>query len=276
MTLALTKHIHQLTFMKDGSATPLLVLNFRKNAQNQELDPSPEFVHYAWHRITYLMSNPLLLSPQNFNLTMLGVSSCVDALIRPNQDTTTVATNALDYPDGNTLLHMFGQLLFDVCANCSNSHERGFSESFVALIRIFSSQQKRQSFLPCYIERFYAVLMIGLKTETCLPTIIMASTQLFTTNLEGVRMLVSDYVVGIRRILPKLEFSYKGHVDLDNLRLAAIRVVGTIMCIPNYFHYEKSCYSSDIESIAAENANLLGEQEQLTTELVNMINYYYA
>ncbi|KAI8881367.1 hypothetical protein K501DRAFT_295902 [Backusella circina FSU 941] len=266
--LSLTRYIHQLTFLKKG--TPF-ILKFSKDTQQQELDLPSEFVHYAWHRFTYLIPNPLLLSPHNFTITMLGISNCVDALIRPNQDTSTVPTSSLEYPDGNTLLHMFGNVLFDVCASGSYSQEKGFSESFAVLIRIFSTPQKRVPFLPCYIERFYAVLVVGLKTDTCLPTIIMTSTQLFATNLMGIRMLVSDYVIGLRRILPKLKFEYKGPIYIDNLRLAAIRVLGTIMCVPNYINYEETWYASEIEQSSMDHASLVGEQEQLTTELIRVL-----
>src|SRR5690606_40131860 len=82
----------------------------------------------------------------------------------------------------------------------------------------------RHPFLRTYIERFYAALGAGLRSETCLPTILRNSTELFATNLDGVRMMVPDFVVGIKMVLPKLAPTFKLKIDRKSTRLNSSHV----------------------------------------------------
>ncbi|CAG8845014.1 18820_t:CDS:2, partial [Gigaspora margarita] len=140
-------------------------------------------------------------------------------------------------PDGNTLLNMFGPWLFQACMmnRPDPGTQNGRAVAFGVLCRIFCLPQKREKFLRNYVTQFYLALIEGLRIDTCLPTILMSTTSLFATELEGVRMMVPDFVVGIRMVLPKLAPGFKIDVPLEDLRLAAIRVASTIMCLPNHF-----------------------------------------
>ncbi|KAF9582106.1 hypothetical protein BGW38_000639 [Lunasporangiospora selenospora] len=167
-------------------------------------------------------------------------------------------------PDGNTIMHMFGAWLFDVTSLPSpdpattpytTSHWQGYppypihnfyeaqASAFGVLCRIFSKPQPpSRPFLRIYTERFYEALSIGLRSETSLPTILAHSAELFTSELEGVRMMVPDYVVGIRMALsgqvrvstPFMSIEKQRQV-LEDLHLAALKVAGCIMCLPNHF-----------------------------------------
>lgn len=181
-------------------------------------------------------------------------------------------------PDGNTILHMFGAWLFEVSSlptpetpNNSNinnqqssttpsSHWQAFNphyppdsyheaqaSAFGVLCRIFSKPQPAtRPFLRIYTERFYEALSIGLRSETSLPTILAQSAELFTTELEGVRMMVPDFVIGIRmamsgqiRVTAGIAGGYmspeKQKQILEDLHLAALKVAGCIICLPNHF-----------------------------------------
>ncbi|CEP06859.1 hypothetical protein [Parasitella parasitica] len=268
-SLALTKRIQNLIYGDREGTDGVYV-----NSPNVKLDLPTEFVYYAWHRILYLIPHPLQLPPNNFTLAMLGIGSLVDTL---NSNASAAATTHLEtHPDGNTLLHMFGTYLFDATSKTmlvSTDTQRGCAESFATLCKIFCKPQKREPFLRTYIERFYAALRVGLGSEACLPTILLSCTELFATDLEGVRMLVPDFISAIKMVLPKLRFECRTNVSIDNLRLAAIKVLSTIMCIPNHFDkVELQLWrGGDMSSALADNAAFVGEQEQLITQLIRVL-----
>ncbi|KAI8341566.1 hypothetical protein BD560DRAFT_412168 [Blakeslea trispora] len=254
-SLALTEHIQQLVYGEQEKVEGVFV-----NGPNVRLELPNEFAHYAWHRIIYLIPHPLQLPSSNFTLAMLGIGNLVDTL---NKDTES-ATYVTNSPDGNTLLNMFGTFLFDAASRAESADseaQRGCAESLATLCRIFCKPQKRQPFLRTYIERFYASLMTGLKSNTCLPTILLSCTELFATDLEGVRMLVPDFISAIKMVLPKMKFECKTQVSIDNLRLAAIKVLSTIMCLPN--HFDKAEFakfnwdSSDSGIASSENVSVI-------------------
>jgi hypothetical protein len=246
------------------------------NGTNIKLDLPSDFVYYAWHRVIYLIPHPLQLPPSNFTLALLGIGNLIDAL---NSNTIPPDTenpeSAHPYPDGNTLLNMFGTYLFDATSKAviaDQESQRGCAESFATLCKIFCKPQKREPFLRTYIERFYAALAVGLKSDACLPTILLSCTELFATDLEGVRMLVPDFISAIKMVLPKLRFECRTNVSIDNLRLAAIKVTSTIMCMPNHFDKVELKLGNDfdINNSSVENVSLIGEQEQLITQLVKL------
>ncbi|GJJ73253.1 hypothetical protein EMPS_05611 [Entomortierella parvispora] len=175
-------------------------------------------------------------------------------------------------PDGNTILHMFGAWLFEVSSlpipDTSNdssgtsstpSHWQTFNphhppdsyheaqaSAFGVLCRIFSKPQPAtRPFLRIYTERFYEALSIGLRSETSLPTILAQSAELFTTELEGVRMMVPDFVIGIRMAMSgqiRVTTTMGAYLSLEkqkqileDLHLAALKVAGCIICLPNHF-----------------------------------------
>lgn len=248
------------------------------NGPNVKLDLPTDFVYYAWHRVIYLIPHPLQLPSSNFTLAMLGIGNLIDTL-NSTVSGVDIVNTALTNPDGNTLLHMFGTSLFDAASRSTTADrdsQRGCAEAFATLCKIFCKPQKRQPFLRTYIERFYAALTVGLKSDSCLPTILLSCTELFATDLEGVRMLVPDFIAAIKMVLPKLRFECKTNVSIDNLRLAAIKVLSTIMCLPNHFNKVelKLGWDSDINT-SMENVSLVGEQEQLITQLVRVFASIY-
>ncbi|KAI8979050.1 hypothetical protein BDF20DRAFT_905907 [Mycotypha africana] len=222
-------------------------------------------------------------------------------------------------PNGNTILNMFGTYLFDATSKTSitiptplrtitsasplsttsitNSNngqkkddlqefQRGCAESFATLCKIFCTPQQIEPFHRTYIERFYAAIRIGLQSDVCLPTILLSCTDLFAaTNLEGVRMLVPDFIAAIKMILPKLRFDYKltNGISIDQLRLAALKVLSTIMCMPNHFEKLKEkkgglsirddyelCRNNLTENVSVASP-MIGEQEQIITQLIRVL-----
>ncbi|KAG0179411.1 phosphatidylinositol-3,5-bisphosphate 5-phosphatase [Apophysomyces sp. BC1021] len=267
-SLALMKRILNILYGKD-EGTDVVILS--ENGVTVKLDLPDEFVHYAWHRILYLIPHPLQLPSTNFTLAMLGIGQLVDAVntIYDRQGNRKFAA------DGNTLLHMFGTYLFDACSTAALADvesQRGCAEAFGSLCKIFCRPQRGQPFLRTYIERFYGALSVGLKCDACLPTILINCTELFASDLEGVRMLIPEFVTAIKLILPKLHIDIKHALSVDDLRLAAIKVVSTIMCLPNHFDKVelRQGWDWDLQCMS-DNASLVGEQEQLVTQLIRVL-----
>ncbi|EPB83117.1 hypothetical protein HMPREF1544_10155 [Mucor circinelloides 1006PhL] len=272
-SLALTKRIQNLVYGEKEGTDGVYV-----NGPNIKLDLPAEFVYYAWHRVIYLIPHPLQLPPNNFTLAMLGIGNLVDTLNSSisGVDIVNHESSPARNPDGNTLLHMLGTYLFDAASKAIEADadsQRGCAEAYATLCKIFCKPQKREPFLRTYIERFYAALQVGLKSEACLPTILLSCTELFATDLEGVRMLVPDFISAIKMVLPKLRFECRTNVSIDNLRLAAIKVLSTIMCMPNHFDKVELHLGWDCEmnNSSLENVALVGEQEQLITQLIRVL-----
>ncbi|KAI7899745.1 uncharacterized protein BX663DRAFT_532705 [Cokeromyces recurvatus] len=269
-SLALTRRIQNLIYGEKEGTDGVYI-----NGLNIKLDLPNEFVYYAWHRVIYFIPHPLKLPSTNFTLSILGIGNLVDALNSSNSSNADGKRDNPNTPDGNTILHMFGTYLFDAASKALNANQEqqcGCAEAFATLCKIFCKPQRREPFLRTYIERFYAALIIGLKSDACLPTILLSCTDLFTTDLEGIRMLVPNFISAIRMVLPKLRFVCKTNVSIDNLRLAAIKVLSTIMCMPNHFDKVefKSGWDCEINN-QNESSSLIGEQEQLITELIRVL-----
>ncbi|KAG2228010.1 hypothetical protein INT45_012034 [Circinella minor] len=271
ITFSLTNRVLNLTYGSD-EGTDMVVLS--TNGINVKLDLSPDFVHYSWHRILYLAPHPLQLPPSNFTIMMLGIGQLVD-LFNLVGERRTSPTNTIEQPDGNTILHIFGSYLFDACStapSASMESQRGCASAFATLCKIFCRPQRSTPFLRTYIERFYAALCVGLKSDACLPTILLHCTELFATDLVGVKMLAPEFISAIKMVLPKLQIDCRGFVSVDDLRLAAIKVVSTIMCLPNHFDKVelKPGWDWDMQC-ASDNASVMGEQEQIVTQLIRVL-----
>ncbi|KAG0235098.1 glycosyl transferase [Actinomortierella wolfii] len=256
-SLGLSQRVVRLLYgPKQGSEN----VNLAVGGYNVTLDLRAEFVYYAWHRVTYLLMNPARLPPGNCLIAVNGIGRLVETFLSVGRN---VAVD--DYhdhrpvtpPDGNTLMHMYGSWLFDISAISSSpsthhiiapyavheTYHEAQASAFGVLCRIFSRPQPTdRPFLRIYTERFYDALSKGLRNETCLPTILAHSAELFTSDLAGVRMMVPDFVVGIRmamsgrvRVLGSYKSPEKQKQTLEDLYLAALKVVGCIICLPNYF-----------------------------------------
>ncbi|KAI8143751.1 hypothetical protein BJV82DRAFT_609285 [Fennellomyces sp. T-0311] len=270
-SLSLTNRVLNLLYGSD-EGTDVVILS--ANGINVKLDLSPDFVHYSWHRILYLIPHPLQLPSSNFTLAMLGIGHLVD-LFNNVGERRTSPIEPVEAPDGNTILHIFGSYLFDACSTAPSADtesQGGCASAFATLCKVFCRPQRSIPFLRTYIERFYAALCVGLKSDACLPTILLHCTELLATDLEGVRMLAPEFISAIKMVLPKLQIDCKGFVSVDDLRLAAIKVVSTVMCLPNHFEKVelKPGWDWDMQC-ASDSASVMGEQEQIVTQLIRVL-----
>ncbi|KAJ1554626.1 hypothetical protein HK096_002660, partial [Nowakowskiella sp. JEL0078] len=83
---------------------------------------------------------------------------------------------------------------------------------------------------------FYSAYQEGMQSDTfTLTSIIMNSSTLFEFELDGIRALVPYIILGIRRILPRLEPHFACHIPPSDLRKAAMKLIATLIAIPNRF-----------------------------------------
>ncbi|KAJ3171864.1 hypothetical protein HK101_011215 [Irineochytrium annulatum] len=199
-----------------------------------------EFVLYSWHRMIYIIGNVNAIeAAQNFEVAMTGVSRVVDAFhsIGMTMSNDIAKLTRASVPDGNTLLNMFGGWLFEATSRPTPDYGDGVSKALSILCRIFCLRQRRAKFLRTYLDRFYATLAGALRRgpASSLTAILMSSETLFVSDLEGARILVPDVIVGIRRVLPRLEREFILNVSLEELRRASLKILGTIFTLPNHF-----------------------------------------
>ncbi|KAG0208841.1 hypothetical protein BGX28_000316 [Mortierella sp. GBA30] len=253
-------------------------------------------------------SPPLPSTPTDiFSSSSLSLSNHPGS---PISGTNTKATSSIPSkptsPDGNTIMHMFGSWLFEVSSlpipeplstvpsytpswqmfssqYPAHSYYKAQASAFGVLCRIFSKPQpSSRPFLRIYTERFYEALSIGLRNETSLPTILAHSAELFTSELEGVRMMVPDFVVGIRMAMSgRVRVSTdemgleKQKQVLEDLHLAALKVVGCIMCLPNHFEKVelKDGWNQGLSKSASLGLNGKGgrEDKEILAQLIRVL-----
>ncbi|KAF9914581.1 hypothetical protein BX616_007996 [Lobosporangium transversale] len=221
----------------------------------------------------------------------------------PNSKMTSISSRS-SAPDGNTIMHMFGAWLFEVSSlptpdfptgsynlqwqtfnpyYPADSYHEAQASAFGVLCRIFSKPQpSARPFLRIYTERFYEALSNGLRSETSLPTILAHSAELFTSELEGVRMMVPDFVVGIRMAMSGQIRVATGYMSpekqkqvLEDLHLAALKVAGCIMCLPN--HFEKVELKEDWSLGLSKSTNMASdgkggrEDKEILAQLIRVL-----
>ncbi|KAJ3248449.1 hypothetical protein HDU78_000611 [Chytriomyces hyalinus] len=201
------------------------------------LDLKEDFAVYAWHRLTYIIGNVNSIeSPEIFHVAIKGIAKVVDAFHAVGIDSG--AESDSNSPEGNTLLHMFGAWLFEAVTRKSPEYEDGISEAYAILCRIFCQRQRRKQFLQTYLARFYSALSVGLRTghPQTLTSIILNCEHFFGMDLQGSRVLVYDFAIGVRRVLPAIEDKDWGSTyGLDELRRGTLKVLGCIMGFSNRF-----------------------------------------
>ncbi|ORX50508.1 hypothetical protein DM01DRAFT_1375846 [Hesseltinella vesiculosa] len=279
--------MHQIYGPEEGTESVILP----GEVTNVKLDLPDEVVTYVWHRILYLTPSPVTLPSLNFHLAMKGVGDIVDVLnrvgLRPSAATplsfqdscSALGVDAIwtktSPPDGNTILNMFGSILFDACAVASDvgdlERQQGSAEAIGALCKIFSRPQPSRPFDRTYLERFYASLSLCLKSDMCLPTILINGMDLFAADLNGIRILAPDVVAAIKMVIPKVQLDMHAiPLPLDALRLAALKILATIMCIPNYYEFVtlKPGWEWDMQNTTAP---AMGEQEEWVSKLIRTL-----
>ncbi|RKP04831.1 hypothetical protein THASP1DRAFT_33358 [Thamnocephalis sphaerospora] len=140
-------------------------------------------------------------------------------------------------PDGNTILHLFGDWLFDTAM--LQSHDPRILEGKITAIsvlcRVISSPQRRTQVLRQHLDRFYATIMECTRTRSALQAILLEGELLIAADLEGSGVLLPDLISALRCMLPWLsrELPETRLANYQTWRLAALRLLTSIICLPS-------------------------------------------
>ncbi|XP_072937898.1 ral GTPase-activating protein subunit beta isoform X2 [Epargyreus clarus] len=168
-------------------------------------------------------------------------------------------------PKVNSILHLFGEWLFEAALIGTTpvqnvpqradgtppppslsdathklnmlSYQAGRAVALGTLCRVLCSKQCREAVLAPYLARAYAALQRGLRDPATAAAVVLDSADIFRLDLDGVLVLVPDYITALDRILserePKLEC---GSIDKRELRKAAISILLSLVAFP--YHYK--------------------------------------
>lgn len=222
------------------------------------------------------------LPPIIFHRLILGIERLVQVFheeipipkLEEESQSSNTSTGALHLPDGNTILHLFGQWLFDAVSEAHPDYVDGRAQAFGVLCRILCKPQHRSSFLPVYLYQFYwALIKALLSTEELeggsatssgqsseaapsdtlnlhtLVFIIVNSEDLFAQSHPGARILFLPFLLGIRRIVPALEQPLRIAFNLDDLRRACYKLLGSLLGMCN--HYGSSLFGKEQSGVLA-------------------------
>ncbi|XP_069360431.1 ral GTPase-activating protein subunit beta isoform X1 [Maniola hyperantus] len=168
-------------------------------------------------------------------------------------------------PKVNSIFHLFGEWLFEAAlvgttpANNIQqraegtppppslveatqrlsmiSYQAGRAVALGTLCRVICSKQCREEVLAPYLARTYAALQRGLRDPATAAAVVLDAADIFRLDLDGVLVLVPDFITALDRILserePKLEC---GPIDKRELRKAAISLLLSLVAFP--YHYK--------------------------------------
>ncbi|KAJ3452709.1 hypothetical protein M0812_04484 [Anaeramoeba flamelloides] len=174
-----------------------------------------------------------------------------------------------DNPDGNTIIKIFGDWLFETVYKNKIGFEEGVSIAFSILSSIFSTHFIRP-FNQEYLNQFYAAIILTFQNleqySHSLGAILQHTEQLFLRNLDGLFLLIPHYLKLIKLILTSQTLPFSINISQSSLRRSSIIILKTMICFPNYFNklsippienYSQECIK-DFNIISLFRSTILG------------------
>ena len=143
--------------------------------------------------------------------------------------------------------------------------ESGRAEAIGALCRIYCSKKTEETISPLYLARFYVALHEGLQVNDRVVTeviakILLNSKNLLVVDLDGVNTILPQLLVALETVLPNHDITVMrqdstvsnkstsslggsyggasvGNVSNNELRTAAISMLGSILPFPSHFQH---------------------------------------
>ena len=125
--------------------------------------------------------------------------------------------------------------------------ELGKAEAVGALCRIFCNKKTSEEISPLYLARFYLALQKGLQLKAGKPgvagvtdtlgSIVVNAAELFRVNLEGVNIVLPQFVTALEAILPERESGRAQFTSVPSaeVRRSAIQILLSILPLPLHF-----------------------------------------
>lgn len=121
--------------------------------------------------------------------------------------------------------------------------EGGIAEAIGALCRLFSSKQTDEEISTIHYARFFEALKSGLSTKEPIRTQILSSilingTQLFRLNLNGIDILIPNFLKAIELfVIEKEQTKFKfSSTSMTELRRACIKIMLSLLTYPLHFN----------------------------------------
>lgn len=244
VSLALTQRVTRVLY---GQGTQAVVYTVHSSLVT--LDLNDRYVVYAWHQFSHLIGGPNQLQPSLFFRSVLGMEKLVQVFHSIGASSASTVMGVASgsgaegnvaierhFPDGNTILHLFGSWLFEAVSRSGSDCVEGRAQAFGILCRIFARPQMRTPFLATYLHQFYSAVIDGLRGDLMsLVFIVVNCEDIFALGLPGVRILIAPFVIALRRIIPELEKPLRVSLNLDDLRRACYKLLCTIFGCCNHF-----------------------------------------
>jgi hypothetical protein len=129
-------------------------------------------------------------------------------------------------PVGNDLLNMYGYWLFHSALKLQKENVPGRASACAILCQIFV-QNRMQDINDSYYTQFYRILHEGLTSDPeIINAIITNSSDLFSSNLNGVRSCITSFTKAVIRILPHTDEFQLSPENKSQLRASAIDILG--------------------------------------------------
>lgn len=126
-----------------------------------------------------------------------------------------------------------------------DKYEGGKAEALGTLCRIMCAKKTGEEILPVYLARFYLAVQQGLKLSANLNhnrecsesmvSILMNSSDLFRVDLDGIRVLLPDFINALEIVLPDKDLKLGKNVSKVELRRASIHLLLSMLVLPLHF-----------------------------------------
>lgn len=228
---ALNQRIISLLFgPTEGSPSITLV---RTEGSSVNLDLQDEYIYYCWYRMLHVFGNPNTLEPPHIYLAAAnGIKVFCSSFLRIGE----TSKGSVVPPDGNTVLEIFGNWLFEALQANRTGFEEGTSIVIETLATIFTTRFDT-AFNSVYLTSFYSSLIEVLSGEgqVVIASLLGCQSLLFY-ELPGVRILIPYFVRACKTYLlmtkDEYEKSLTGHIPkLDRVRSACLKILGSILCL---------------------------------------------
>ncbi|KAJ6238336.1 hypothetical protein M0813_26306 [Anaeramoeba flamelloides] len=222
-----------------------------------------------------MINNPNeITDPEIFLIAMNGIRDIVNCFLRiGNRSDYGNISDLKQFPDpptGNSILHIFAKWLFEATNLSKPGFEEGIECAYSVLCNIFMSVQK-EPFLEIYLLNFYkAIISAFLSPKThgrSISAILLNTTNIFSTKLEGVLILLPYYIKIIEEILVKKKYPIKISVNKSVLRKACINLIKSLVFFPQCFPELKI---QTIDDSLFENQNLRDNKEEMIEKKLEM------
>lgn len=134
-------------------------------------------------------------------------------------------------PDANTLLEIYGDLIFESAMIEKPSHEQGRSIAISIICRILSKWQYRESISEAYLSTCCSCLKSALAGESLASaTALYCLEPVLVSGHCGIFCLIPPTFLAIRNIVPKgkLQKSPLHNISFETLRMCSYRLLGLI------------------------------------------------